>query len=354
MASSAQVPLAAIANKLPPVATATMVKNPLNAAKGLLKGDPKMQSYTIALIVVVLLFLVVILYILFMIKSPKLSGKELISKPLRLDQLANPKEISNSQMPLSVVGREYSYSFWVYVDSYDQTYTTTNGKMLPIDKLVFYRGTAGTVIGANPVVFMDGLSNKMHIAIKTQGSVPQSVAGVDYNANLYNIRSMNYFQNPQLKLRDQSALQPAINKYLLISIDYVPLQRWVHVSFVVDNKLLTIYMDGEIYSVKSTDEYKALREQELDLRGNPIDVNVIVDKTDGNLYVGKNSVGNRNVMSGYLSRLQYYNFALPLTEVKRQYAQGPQKTGLFGLGGMDWNYGIRSPVYKLDEQVDQN
>jgi len=343
-----------LASSLPPVVSPSVITGTAaNAAKKVAAKSGDKMPFTIALIVIVLLFMFVIIYILFMIKSPRLSGKQLISDPVRLNQMDTPTEIASSLLPPSSVGREYSFSFWIYLDSYDQTYTASDGKMLmPIDKMVFYRGVSGSVMGANPVVFMDGLSNKLYIAIKTQNSSPDNKPelGVDYNANLYNFRSMNYFTNPKLKLRDQSALQGAINKYMLVGVDYVPLQRWVHIAFVVDNKLLTVFVDGEIYSVKSTDEYKTMRESELDIRGRPIDVNVIADKTDGNVYVGKNgAVGSGTAAPGYLSRLQYFNYALPLTDVKRQYGQGPTKTGLFGINGV-WSYGIRSPLYKLDDQ----
>jgi hypothetical protein len=252
-----------------------------------------------------------------------------------------------------VVGREYSYSFWIYLDNYDQSYTKDGtGKVVPIDKLVFYRGELGNVASANPIVFMDGLSNKMFIAIKTQNTSLSSVLNVpnkvDYNGNLYNIRFMNYFLNSSLKLRDTDALHDAINKYLILTIDYVPLQRWVNVTFIIDNKVTTVFMDGEIYSVKSSEEFKALREPELDIRGKPIDVNIIVDKTDGNMYIGKSSVGNKYAAPGYLGKLQYFNYAVSMAEVKDIYTSGPLGSK---FAGMNMNYGFRSPIYKLDAKV---
>jgi hypothetical protein len=286
-----------------------------------------------------------------------LTGIQLTSKPIKLDELTTPTEIASKEMPKPVVGREYSFSFWLYIDNFTQTFTRDgNGKMIPIDKLIFYRGSAGDISQANPVVFMDGLSNKLHIAIKTQESSLTSIPNrLDYNANLYNIKFMNYFMNPKLKIRDTSdPLQPAINKYVVLTVDYVPLQRWVNITFIIDNKLCTVFMDGEIYSVKSTEEFKAIREKELDLRGRPIDVNIIVDKTDGNLYIGKNAVGGRTTVPGYLNRLQFFNYAMSVSEVKSVYESGPLGRKLFGGaksggGGMSTVYGVRSPIYKVDD-----
>lgn len=287
----------------------------------------------ILLIAVVLLFVIVILYILFSIKNSKLVGKLLTSKAIQLEEVSSPIEISGSDIPKSVVGREYTYSFWLYINEYNQSFTKDKkGNMTPIDKLVFYRGTASDVTSANPIVTMDGLSNKMYIAIKTQESTLYSGSLINYNSNLYNIRYMNYFMNSTLKIRDMnSPYQQYINKHLILTVDYIPLQRWVNVTFVVDNKICTVFMDGEIYSVKSTEEFKAIREPELDVRGRPIDVNIVVDKTDNNLYIGKNSVGAKNTVKGYLSKMQFFNYAVSMHEVKSIYKAGPVPKNLFGM-----------------------
>ncbi len=325
-----------------------------NMMSKLKAGDNKML-YILLIVGIVLVFVVVIIYIMFTLKSSKLVGKKLTSKPIKLNEVAEPIEISGGELPKPVVGREYSYSFWVYLDNYEQTYSKDGaGKIIPIDKLVFYRGESGNVASANPIVFMDGLSNKMYIAIKTQNTSLSSVLNVankvDYNGNLYYIRFMNYFLNSSLKLRDgANALHDAINKYLVLTVDYVPLQRWVNVTFVIDNKVTSVFMDGEIYSVKSTEEFKALREPELDVRGKPIDVNVIVDKTDGNMYIGKSSVGNKYAAPGYLGKLQYFNYAVSMKEVRDIYNDGPLDDA--SLLGMKLKYGIRSPIYKLGAQV---
>lgn len=321
----------------------------MSKIKGVMSG----KTPVILLIVgIVLIFIIVILYILFMMKSGKLTGKQLTTKPIKLDDMATVYEIASGELPKSVVGREYSYSFWIYIENYEQSYSRnpTNNQITPLDKLIFYRGTAGNISSANPIVTMDGLSNKMFIAIKSQDSTLTSVPGrIDYNANLYNIRFMNYFSNSALKIRDMANPdQPSINKYLVLNVDYVPLQRWVNVTFIVDNKIITVYVDGEIYSVKNAEEFKAIREPELDIRGRPIDVNVIVDKTDNNVYIGKNkSVGAGNTVNGYIGKLQFFNYALSMNEVKAIYSQGPIGVSTWFGGKINW--GIRNPVYKLDE-----
>lgn len=344
---------AAVAAPGGPSTAASKLSDGVEKTKNFFKKFTEGKLPVIILVIgMILLFVIVIVYIIFSMKNSKLAAKQLTTKPIKLDELAKPIEIPAADIPKAVVGMEYSYSFWIYIQSYDQTFSKdANGKTTPSDKVIFYRGTEGDIATANPVVFMDGLSNKLNIAIKTQGSSLTSIPNmVDYNGNLYNIKFMNYFLNNDLKLRDTSnPRQPAINKHIILTVDYVPLQRWVNVTVVVDNKVCSVFMDGEIYSVKSSEEFKSIREPELDLRGRPIDVNMIVDKTDGGIYIGKGSVGSRNTIPGYLGKLFFFNYAMSINEVKKVYEQGPIGKNI--LGPLSVNYGLRNPLYKLNEDA---
>jgi hypothetical protein len=138
---------------------------------------------------------------------------------------------------------------------------------------------------------------------------------------------------------------------MIITIDYVPMQRWLHVVMVVDNKLVTTFIDGEIYSVKTTDEYKMLKEPERDARGNTITHNLIIEKTQGTLYMGK--FGPAAPPSSYLSNLEFFNYAISINDVKRIYVHGPFSRNFLAMLGIS-SYGVRSPVYKIDEYQSTN
>jgi hypothetical protein len=199
---------------------------------------------------------------------------------------------------------------------------------------------------ANPIVMMDSVDNKMYVCIKTQdNSLPISEMKTSAGAASVDMRKIvenNYFRNPDAK-------GVGVNKYIIMEIDYLPIQRWVNITVIVDNKVMTLFMDGEIYSVKSVDEIKASRAPELDAAGRPIGYNLIVDKTEGGLYCGKNPINNKVTVNGYLSKVDFYNFAVSLNQVKHIYNTGPVGTGL--LSKMGLQYGFRSPVYKLNENV---
>jgi hypothetical protein len=308
-----------------------------NAAKNAAKKAAASGKMPLIIIigVTVLLFVFVILYITFAMKSSSLQGKVLTSKPIKLDQLGSPIQIPNGDMPKPSVGREYTYAFWMYLERFNQSRDSATN--LPLHKLIMYRGNAEDLSGANPIIFMDGLSNKLYIVIKTTES---AIA----DKNLDSILTNNYFMTDK-RLDDTSK-----NLHLVMVVDYVPLQRWVHVAAVVDNKVITLYMDGEIYSVKSVDEFKAARQPHIDRLGKVVPYNLIIDTTDGDLYLGKNNIGNRITIDGYLGKVEYFNYALTMNEVKQSYYNGPLVKGVLSMFGIS-QYGFRSPVYKLNEVV---
>lgn len=313
-----------------------------NAAANASKGNDKMPLIVVVS-VTVLLFVAVILYITFAMKGNNLSGKALTTLPIRLEKLESPIEVANADIPKPAVGREFTYSFWLYVDTFEQEYDNVNKR--PVHKMVFYRGNPGDITTANPIVMMDGQSNKLYIVIKTSGSTLSATSGKNVNTDLHEIIANNYFMS------EKQLTDPVVNKHIVMGIDYVPLQRWVNVSVVIDNKLATVFLDGEIYSVKSVDEFKASRQPAKDRLGRTIDYNLILDKTDGNVFIGRGLVGNKRAPNGFLGNLSFYNYALSSDEVKAVYNKGPIKgNGIMSMFGMG-QYGVRSPVYKMDQYV---
>ena len=96
------------------------------------------QPMVLLMIAIILLFVIVILYIMFNIKNNKLVGKVLTKNVIQLDEVSSAVEIASSDIPKTIVGREYSYSFWIYINEYNQTFTKDGqGNIVPIDKMIF-------------------------------------------------------------------------------------------------------------------------------------------------------------------------------------------------------------------------
>lgn len=290
----------------------------------------------IAISVVIVIFIAVIIYISFVIKASNLQGKVLIAEPRKLDEISSPIVVDSADIPRLASGREYTYSFWVFVDKFTQ-------QQGGIPRMIFYRGSATSIADANPIVMMDGTTNKLYMILKTQGSQLVSTDRnlVDYDANLKRITDRSYFLNKDIQLST-----PNSHKHIILSIDYVPLERWVNIAFIVDNKMITIFLDGEIYSVKSVDEYKMLKPPVPDNRGNIVDYNLIIEPSGGDLYAGK--YGINPVAEAYLSNLSFYNYAISLNDIKGIYRLGPFPKSWLSWFGIS-KYGVRNPIYKLGE-----
>ncbi len=117
------------------------------------------------------------------------------------------------------------------------------------------------------------------------------------------------------------------------AIQYVPMSRWVHVVSVFANGTLTYYMDGEVHSVHAVNTPMTF--------GGP----------SGNLTIGGGSAatgGLQDSFQGYVGYMSFINFNPSPGLIKRLYAMGPTPTrGFFSMFGMH-GYGVRSPVYKIN------
>lgn len=284
--------------------------------------------------IILVIFLIVIIYIFVSMNGAGLKSATLSRTPIQLTGSNTHPPILAKDMPIPMVGMEYAYSFWVYLENYSQTPGS--------EKMLWFRGTNGELTSANPIVYLDSMSNKMYVIIKTKNSNLYT----DDTSDLSKIISTNYFLNSSLSYDD-----PTANKHIIMSYDYVPLQRWVNFGISVDNKLITLYMDGEIYSVKSVDEIKALRASETDILGNPISYNVIIDNTQGDINIGKNPVSSVNgTINGYVNKFEFFNYAITSNDMRRIYKNGPFVNRFLSFLGMG-AWGVRSPVYKINSST---
>jgi hypothetical protein len=209
------------------------------------------------------------------------------------------------------VGREFSLSFWIYLDgSYDQTTRP---------KLIFQRGNPADQqkVGnwqksANPIIFMDKSTNRMYVALATSAITTNSnsyddILATDVNGN-YN------------------------SGYLVTKIDYVPLQRWVNVLVVVKDSALFVYLDSDMYSAVSVNDM-------------PRNTRPIIQGCTGDAYLGD----SRTALGAAVSKMQWFNYALTRNEISNIYSGGPYtQTWLSYLGF--GNYGVRSPVYEVGQK----
>jgi hypothetical protein len=295
------------------------------------------SGIVIGFVVVVLAFVLVIVFILQQIKGNSLKkGSRFVDGPVNLTNMDGPIEILGSDLPTQTIGNQFSYSFWIYMNNFTQTGEN--------NKLIFYRGQKDSIATANPIVMLDSNTSKMHFVLKTVGSTLSAKdANIKYQ-NLKDIVDQNYFVNSNIKTDTEDS-----NKHLIVTINTVPLNRWVHYVLSVTDNLITIYVDGELYAVKTVDNFKQMKPVEYDYRKKPIVINVPIDESVGNVYIGRNpNIAGKTSIEGHFSKLQVFNHALTTDEVYKVYKSSPYSGSLYTIGG---RYGFRTPIYRLDQSA---
>lgn len=246
-------------------------------------------------------FVMVIYVVLYLFKQFNMTSLKTLTllkdKPLRITGNSMHNLSDSESIPSQSHGKEFSMSFWVYVDNEEIESTSE-------PKFVIGRTSGPTAIAsANPLVYMDSSENKMHVVVRTNYSLGYTTLASLHAAG---VRKM--------------------------TVDYIPLQRWVNVIVVVDQNYVQLFVDGDLRQVDDLSQ----------------GTNKVVMDSSGDIYSG----GNTNIATfkGYLSKVQWFNYAVTIDHAKIVYAAGPLRKTVLSLLGLPM-YGVRSPFVRIDEST---
>lgn len=263
---------------------------------------------TIPIFVLLTLLIItgIIIFLVYKIRGYRFKTVDLMRVPvLNANPMAGEHmTFLGSGIPSLKNGSEFSYSFWIYVESI----TITSDY-----KIVLYQGNANSYVNGSTYVYMDPNTNKLYITVRTNGK-PET-PDVNNKINLQQIL-------------DNDGLMQA-------SIDYVPLQRWIHVLYAVRDAVMYVYLDGELYSVQST----------FDMALRADGSRPMITKPIGDVFVGGKA--GREGINGYIGRAQFMNYAVSLKQAKTIYSEGPYKQNFLSYLGIK-NVGVRSPFFYTD------
>jgi hypothetical protein len=211
----------------------------------------KQMGYILLGILAIAIIVIVIVVIVNNNKN-KNNQNIIIDTPVNAFGLKNNKfTVKNSEL-----GLEFSYSVWIYIQ--DWTHGWKN------------------------------------IFVKGSGSPGSSVAGEPASSQL---RAPGLWLYP-----DTNSLHARINTYASpnegCDIKNIPLQKWVHIGYVLNNRTVDMYIDGKL-------------ERSCVLRGVP-------KLNDSELVVCDN-----NGFFGKISNLVYYKYALKPEDIHNIYSNGP-------------------------------
>jgi hypothetical protein len=269
-------------------------------------------SSSLAILIAISFFALIgiIIYVIIKIRKFSLRNVSLSPNPVIATNPVNggAAVASAGMIPEPISGNEYSIYAWLYIDNLHDKQSD--------HKIVMYQGGSSSGFeNASWLAFMDSNTNRLSVAVST--------TGVDGSV----ITSGG--PGSKITLKDVDA-----NKfYLKAAIEYIPLQKWVLVAFVVKDATLSLYLDGELYTVSTI--------YDLPMRAG--DVRPVVPKPMGDVILGA-PAGMFGVV-GFMARPTYSNYSMTMKQIRQVYEHGPYATSsLMRYLGMP-NLAIRSPVY---------
>ena len=272
-----------------------MMKNPFNNNMG-----------TVVIVVLMIIIVVyVMVYVYKQYNSTSLQTVTMLKKPTKVPSSSLKNVSKSTALPTNVNGKEFTYSFWMYIDAEDIENTANH-------KLVMCRMTSSTTLGtASPVFMLDKSVNKLYVYTKQVGA----------SSEFLNVNTIH----------DSSST---------LTIPYIPLQRWVNIMLVVDNNFIQLFMDGELREVKDLSRYEQYEDRAS-----------VVATPVGDIVVG--SLNQIPSFNGYVSKVQVFNYALTLDHAKVIYKAGPLHKSILSVIGVPY-YGIQSPFYRIDDDLNEN
>jgi len=252
--------------------------NTTRYTKAVRNPDGSMNWLSLLMFIVALGVLVAILY--FVIKTIRdqyrgtIAGEPWLVETTK--SAASQQIVSGQNIPRSNDGQfgiEFSYSVWIYIDEW-----TDNSRFITKDKdgktiqlsHVLHKGDSIANPNQSPGIWLQRVKNDMRVVVK-----------------------MNTFNTYTGCKGEACYLENC-------SIGNIPMNKWFHLSLVVINKNLDLYING------------FLKKRCL-LKGLP-------RQNDGDVYL--NSFGG---FRGYLSRVRYFNYALPIWKIEQIMKQGPSQ-----------------------------
>ena len=259
---------------------------------------------------------------------------------------------SGSNIPGTGNGQRLTFAFWIYINNM-ATYAN-------LYRHVLHRGDSG-ILMSSPLVYIDKNTNKLVVRFETSSATavtgqPTSMAQPFITTN--NIVSTTDTNAAKYSGYDADSNSDE-NKILLdlltrgITVDYIPLQRWVHIAIVVNEQssqgTVSAYVDAELVKVLTSQQTTYINVTDSAGVQQVIQPtysfqNMVLDK-GGNVYVGGNPL-DPNVGPGFdglVSCVTFANYDMNAKNVYDLYMRGPTGNMLSKIG-----YGLRSPIYKLN------
>ena len=294
---------------------------------------------------VVIIVTILVAYILYTYIGTQLFAKiKSVVSDTKVPVMGTKLTKFTAELAKNANGSRKSFSFWIYINDM----TKYRGQYQTVAAVSSDGDNTYNVESCSPYIFLDKNNNTLFIRFT-------KLDDKEYNSKFKQINTLSDLHGFM-----QSG----------ISIDYVPIQRWVHVAVVCNSNTfkttLYAYVDGDLVKTLSHGEAFKLAgytsNYSIDSTCSSNSGSLICDKAKENradfqnlnlnmtgyLYVGNirdYSDGIGPGFYGLLSSFSSYNYELNQQDIYSIYNEGPV-TGFLAKLGLS-AYGVRSPVYKL-------
>ena len=299
-----------------------------NAFSGIFK-DTTSPKLMLAIILSIFVIIFVILYSVVKMKKTQLISTTFIKEPIQPSKDIIEMVASESKLPKNINGKEYSYSFWIYVDDLNESSN---------HNLIFLKTGSSSLSDinfkdTNIIAYIEKNTNKLKLKFRTANAdqndvtigVDGTVKGIDGKLNVKGVTQ-------DITLNDDMCY------YADFSIDYLPLQRWVNISIIVDNNLISVFLDGQQKATKVLSEAPVGCDSKL---------TGIISNKSGNIFIGSDPKNKLQSFRGTISRFIVFNYAITMDHVAAIYKGGSINKSVLGKVGLPL-YGVRNPLYRVD------
>ena len=300
----------------------------------------KVMSVVVMAIVLVVI-LAIVLYIIYLIKTQNFSRTVVYNNAFLI--VDGGKNGGNVKLPQSTTNT-VTYTFWVYLNNFVPQGAQNEPGLVWMGfaskKSSSVAASPASVTQTTPIVFMDAATNRMYASFNIDSTTASSA--------LTSPIVLSGLRPARTNLTGDMRTTATPMNYMTIPIDYVPLQRWVHYAFVINQSTISIYQDASVYSVRSASDLEA-----NDLTSRPLFNTVspteIMTKANSDASKGPVLGPGSQQQSMYMSSFCFYNYALNQKDIQTIYNRGPNTVN----GWLGWlnigNYKFQSPIVKVSD-----
>tara|TARA_B000000437_G_scaffold219417_1_gene201395 strand:- start:4957 stop:6030 length:1074 start_codon:yes stop_codon:yes gene_type:complete len=295
---------------------------------------------TIIGLIILILLAIIVAYIMYnYISTSVFNQSKLVVSSTKLPLLCNMENTLEFDRSLTNGnGLKRSFAFWIYIKDMSNTGY----------KNVLFVGNKEKIEERPLQIFLDSKKNKMYIRFRKKEEKDRLL-----NSNIFNTTTGN-IDNFINNLNGTEHISSEFRQYMQqgVCIEYIPIQRWVHIGIVVNDYgnhtggSISTYVDGELVGIAgNNEELRGLGESEDNQK---YDINSLdlANTTNGQLVIGGKYDTDRSPgFPGLLSKFTIWNYDLNDRDIYNDYSEGPIDNFLakLGLGA----YGLRSPIYRI-------